>query len=469
MTELATAGAAEGPPLPPALLIERDLRRQRLSVAFRFLLVIPVAFVLELLALGALCALLVGWFAALILGRLPEPIARYLCHVMRYSTRVNAYSWLLTDRYPPFQLVAPDYPVQVDLAPGRLNRLAVLFRIILAIPAAILTIGATAGLALAGFFIWLWVLVTGRVPDALFDAMTAVLRYNLRYTAYSWLITSAYPGGLLGDPPAPTSTPAFPPGPSAAPAFPPGPYAGPEAPPDPTTGPTAGAEVPPGPGPTAGAAPAPGQGAPEQAPQPALAEPPRTEPSEEAPLAATTAAGPADLPTPSRAPRGWLVLSAAAKRLVIFFLVLGLAAYAAGVIAGVVAGVVNNVPSRATTLANLRTAHDDLVGKGQQAQQKISACGSDASALRCVEAADVELAGAFDTFTSRVEAMKFPASARDESAAVTQVARRFAGALRQLGGAGSVEEYTRLAGGEINQLGSAFDQRYEALVTELEI
>ena len=123
---------------PPALLIERVQRRGRLSVAFRLLLVLPQAIALYVLSLVGAVVVVLGWFAALALGRLPEPFARYLCHVTRYATRVNAYLFLLTDRYPPFRLSAEDYPVRVALAPGRLNRLAVLFRLILVIPASIL-------------------------------------------------------------------------------------------------------------------------------------------------------------------------------------------------------------------------------------------------------------------------------------------------------------------------------------------
>ena len=194
-------------PVPPALVIEHVERRGRLSVAFRLLLVLPQAVVLSVLWLVGLVAVVVGWFAALVLGRLPEPIARYLCHLTRYTTRVYAYGWLLTDRYPPFRFLAEDYPVQVDLAPGRLNRLAVLFRLFLAIPAMILSGLAVAGWEVAGFFIWLLVLVLGRVPGPLFDATTAVLRYSMRLNAYALLVTAAYPSGLFGDPPASPGSP----------------------------------------------------------------------------------------------------------------------------------------------------------------------------------------------------------------------------------------------------------------------
>jgi hypothetical protein len=204
---LPAPGAVDGAPVPPALVIEHVERRGRLSVAFRLLLVLPQAVVLSVLWLVGLVAVVVGWFAALVLGRLPEPIARYLCHLTRYTTRVYAYGWLLTDRYPPFRFLAEDYPVQVDLAPGRLNRLAVLFRLFLAIPAMILSGLAVAGWEVAGFFIWLLVLVLGRVPGPLLDATTAMLRYSMRLNAYALLVTAAYPSGLFGDPPASPGSP----------------------------------------------------------------------------------------------------------------------------------------------------------------------------------------------------------------------------------------------------------------------
>jgi hypothetical protein len=212
---------ADGGPVPPAFVVERVEQRGRLSVAFRLLLLLPQVVVLYVLLLVGACVLVLGWFAALVLGRLPEPFARYLCHLIRYTTRVYAYGMLLTDRYPPFRFLAEGYPVTVDLAPGRLNRLAVLFRLFLAIPASILAGLVVAGWSVAAFVIWLLVLVAGRVPGALFDANTAVLRYNMRTTSYTWLVTAAYPSTLFGDRPVPTGPPMPVAGPD--PAMPPGP------------------------------------------------------------------------------------------------------------------------------------------------------------------------------------------------------------------------------------------------------
>jgi len=415
---LAALGVLDDAPVPPAFVIEHVERRGRLSVAFRLLLVLPQVIALEALALVGSVVALLGWFAALVLGRLPEPFARYLCHLTRYSARVYAYAWLLTDRYPPFRLSAEDYPVRVELAPGRLNRWAVLFRLVLAIPASVLASLALAGWLVAGFVIWLVVLVAGRVPGPLFDATTAVLRYSIRYNAYLWLVTAAYPWGLFGDRPAMTGPPppetAAGPGPAGAPAEVPS------------------AEVPSGEAPLTGPAGAP--------------EPP-----------------PAGAPEPPARP-GLLVLSTGAKRLVVLFIALGVLQSAGG--SAVSALTVGNTVSRTEARSAVTTANDNLAAHGQRVQQQISACGSAADQLACVEAADRELADAFAAFATELRRIEFPGSARDEAAELTSLADRIAGTLREVAAAGSPEEYTRLAAG-IPQLVNSFDPKGQALLDAL--
>lgn len=78
--------------------------RNRLTVAFRFILVIPQLIVLSLLALAAFLAWTVAFFAVLFTGRWPDGLWGFVVGVMRWSTRVQAYWLLLTDDYPPFSL-----------------------------------------------------------------------------------------------------------------------------------------------------------------------------------------------------------------------------------------------------------------------------------------------------------------------------------------------------------------------------
>jgi Domain of unknown function (DUF4389) len=395
--------AVDGAPVPPALIVERVERRGRLSVAFRLLLILPQVVILYVLLLVGLFAVVLGWFAALVLGRLPEPLARYLCHLTRYTTRVYAYGFLLTDQYPPVPFSAEDYPVQVELAPGRLNRLAVLFRLFLAIPASILAGLVVAGWSVAALVIWLLVLVAGRVPGPLFDATTVVLRYNMRTTAYTWLVTAAYPWGLFGDQPVPTGPPA----------------------------------------PAAGAGPA-------AAPEGAF---PTT----------ATLAGPPEGLEPPRAPRGLLVLSSGAKGLLVLFLVLGVAQYVAG---GVVSATTTSDAGKTTQArSDLTAAHNTLVGEIQQHQQQLAACGTRPE-LSCFQSAERELADAFAAYATELRRIEFPASAQAEAAELEDLADQFATALRERAGAGSPEEYWRLAADD-KQLGSSFDQQEQALVSSL--
>ena len=207
--------------------------QRRLTVLVRVILAIPQIVVLYLVGIAAWVVLVVAWFCALVIGRLPEFAADFLPGVLRWQARVAAYLLLLTDQYPPFSFDDTDYPVRVAVRPGPLNRLAVLFRIILVIPAAVVVGVLTYGLeTIVLFVVWLIVLITGRMPETLHEAITAVLRYTLRYIGYFFMLTSEYPRGLFGDQPAPGGLPGpgpggeYPAGPGlpaatgSAPAFP---------------------------------------------------------------------------------------------------------------------------------------------------------------------------------------------------------------------------------------------------------
>lgn len=86
----------------PVLDIVEPARQRRLTVLLRLLLLIPHFIVLFVLHIAAFFTVIVGWFAALVLGRLPDPVFRFLTGVLGYDMRVSASDMLLIDRYPPF-------------------------------------------------------------------------------------------------------------------------------------------------------------------------------------------------------------------------------------------------------------------------------------------------------------------------------------------------------------------------------
>ena len=201
--------------------------QRRLTVAFRIILAIPQIIVLYFLFIATFFVLVIGWFGALFMGRLPEWVHSFVSGVVRWTTRVGAYMYLLTDRYPPFSLDDEDYPARPILPePGRLNRWAVLFRGILVIPAYVFAQIVEYGLSFPLLFVaWLIALFSGRMHPALYPAYSALLRYQVRLHSYLFMLTSEYAWGMLGDrsaapsPFAPPPPPSFPtpqaPGPTA--------------------------------------------------------------------------------------------------------------------------------------------------------------------------------------------------------------------------------------------------------------
>ncbi|HZP26793.1 MAG TPA: DUF4389 domain-containing protein [Dehalococcoidia bacterium] len=78
--------------------------RNRWTVGFRLILIIPQVLVLLVLLVAWFLTAVVGWFAILFIGHYPEGLWRFGEGVMRWTLRLEAYMLLLHDQYPPFSL-----------------------------------------------------------------------------------------------------------------------------------------------------------------------------------------------------------------------------------------------------------------------------------------------------------------------------------------------------------------------------
>ena len=116
------------------------------------------------------------------------------------TARLEAYLFLLTDRFPPFSGGdVPAYPIGIAVPPAtRLNRAAV-FRLVLMLPATIALRFVGLGLYILAFFMWMVVLITGRLPRPFYEAYGAFLRYEVRFLGYLALLVPTYPSRLFGD------------------------------------------------------------------------------------------------------------------------------------------------------------------------------------------------------------------------------------------------------------------------------
>jgi hypothetical protein len=474
------SGPADGR-APILLAVSERTAQRRLTVLLRAILAIPHLVVLWLLGIVAEVIAVIGWFGALFTGRLPQFAEDYLSGYLHWYVRVYAYYALLTDAYPPFAFGDTDYPVRVAIPPrGPLNRLAVLFRIFLAIPAAVVGgLLVWGGWTIVLFIAWLIMLVTGTMPESLYQAYAAVLRYYTRYFGYLLLLTSEYPSEIFGDrtPPGqfaagqgvagypaagPEGFPAQPAGePGAAqadqlreaepPGYPtePSGQTGYPTPPSDQTDPTGQTGLPTPPSEQTGYPTPPSDqtghpaeetghlGQPAQPAQPpGYPAPPASfagavaQPGDTAPFAGTAAR-----------PAWPLVLSDGARKLVGLFLALGVV-FVIGytVLIIVVVGLAaNSTVTRNNAITQVQASYRTLNGTLSTFQAKSTACGPN---LQCVTAVDRQAGQAFAAFGTSVGHTDMPDTATTKAASQLASASLAAGHLFQrLGSATSVAQY----------------------------
>jgi len=194
----ATPGTArpapELPTHPVAIAVDDDLRRPRLLVLFRFPLVVPHLVWLTLWSVLVVIAALAAWILALVLGRVPQALHRFMAAFVRAVTHLIAFFFLVGRQFPGFVGAEGSYPVALTIsAPAPQRRLGVLVRLLLAVPAFLLA-SAFFGVSLVvGVLLWFAALVTGRVPRGLRDLGVVSLRYQAQASAYALLLTSRYP------------------------------------------------------------------------------------------------------------------------------------------------------------------------------------------------------------------------------------------------------------------------------------
>lgn len=167
----------------------------------QWLLAIPHLVISGVLGyLAELCAFF-SWVVILVTGKQPDGLAGIQRMYQRYMMRTWAYVGFQLEGYPPFAFHTADADpgdysgLRIDFrtAEDDRNRLTVLVRILLAIPHAIvLGLAWIVGfvVVLIGFFA---VLFTGRWPDGLRSFVLGLMRWQLRFNSYFFLLHDEYP------------------------------------------------------------------------------------------------------------------------------------------------------------------------------------------------------------------------------------------------------------------------------------
>jgi hypothetical protein len=181
---------------PIGLDVSDDLVRNRVTVLFRLILAIPHLIWLTLWAIAASIAAVANWFVTLAGGISPPSLHNFLAAYVRYQQHVYAYLFLIADPFPGFTGKAGSYPIDPTVAPPQpQNRWTVGFRIVLAIPAFMLSSAYGGLLFVVGLLGWFACLATGRMPLGMRNAGALAIRYASQGYGYGLLLTDAYPYG----------------------------------------------------------------------------------------------------------------------------------------------------------------------------------------------------------------------------------------------------------------------------------
>ena len=203
------------PPYPARLTVDRPEQLNRVTTAFRIVLVIPIAIVIGILTnsgtatwetddgdwvttggtsiTGALFA--VTLLMIVFRQRYPRWWFDFALELARFGARVSAYLALVTDRYPS---TVEEQGVHLDIdypdVERDLNRWLPLVKWFLVIPHFIILFFLWIGAFFAVIVAWFAILFTGRYPAGLFDYVVGVGRWSLRVYAYAFLlVTDRYP------------------------------------------------------------------------------------------------------------------------------------------------------------------------------------------------------------------------------------------------------------------------------------
>jgi Domain of unknown function (DUF4389) len=189
-----------------------DRALNRVTTAFRILVVIPIAIVLGAVSGstwswssgGQTTEVAAGAGGVLVLAPLLMILFRrkyprwwfdWNLELQRFSNRVGVYLALMDDQYPStddHQSVHLDYAYPD--AERELNRWLPLVKWLLAIPHFIVLFFLDIAAFVVVILAWFAILFTGRYPPGIFDFVQGVIRWNNRVIAYALvLVTDRYP------------------------------------------------------------------------------------------------------------------------------------------------------------------------------------------------------------------------------------------------------------------------------------
>ncbi len=182
------------PPYPVTLDIDYIDKSSRLTVFFRFLLTLPVLFMLNLIVFLNIFMHMAVVLTILFRKRYPRWWFDWNVNLLKFITRVVAYLHFMTDSYPSLDEeqsvhLSVEYPESIYL-----SRFMPLIKPILVLPHLIILFLFSYAVLLLWPISWIIIVISGHYPRSLFNFNLGIFRWNTRVLAYStFLFTDRYP------------------------------------------------------------------------------------------------------------------------------------------------------------------------------------------------------------------------------------------------------------------------------------
>jgi hypothetical protein len=199
---------------PVQVTIERQSEYSKLyavpilGFVIKGIMLIPHIIALYILVIVSELISLVLWIPVLTGGQYPPIGFQLVGGTVRWSIRVYAFLYGLTDRYPPFSLGSDNdgYPVNVTYDPSATgNKLyaipivGIVVRAVMLIPHLIVLYILAAVIAIMQLGLWVPVLMSGQYPDVGYSFVGGYLRWAARVAAFMFGLTDTYPPFRLGE------------------------------------------------------------------------------------------------------------------------------------------------------------------------------------------------------------------------------------------------------------------------------
>ncbi len=173
----------------------------------RVVLLIPHAIAVTVLSWAVAFIQLFAWAPVLFTGKFQPGLYSFEAGVLRWSGRMYAYLFGLTDQYPPFALGSDDdgYSVRVLFErPEESSRLwaiplvGYVIKLVILIPhfIAVSVLGLVT--VLMQLVSWIPVLFSGKYPSWAYSFTTGYLRWSMRTSGFFLGLTDQYPPFRLG-------------------------------------------------------------------------------------------------------------------------------------------------------------------------------------------------------------------------------------------------------------------------------